>query len=304
VYAVQIQRRECRELPTNGQHPLYFLAEAIPRFIYIKFYHRANNRGKYADGFFNSMIDDKDGQIPSPLIMFTCTALHNAFLEWQKNKGVHPKASKSKMKANRPDRSNYFNYKNDGGKNASCCAATGCKLLTSPGVADTYELLMNTWNTLPESYQQRVYNNTLARVKRQNQQAENPTPAVVISVEAARIDNAILLDYLTSEVALEEPEIGSTDPNIPTDNNGTDDELDFEMPGGSGDYEDEDDESNMGDAIPTTHQQRRPMTELERFDLGTSDVDGYEGDDGDDAYADEEEESSQADDGSTQNVED
>jgi len=42
------------------------------------------------------------------------------------------------------------------------------------------------------------------------------------------------------------------------------------------------------------------------FDLGTSDVDGYEGEDGDDvdADADEEEESSQVDDGSTQNVED
>ena len=39
-----------------------------------------------------------------------------------------------------------------------------------------------------------------------------------------------------------------------------------------------------------------------RFDLGTRDVDGYEGDDGDDV--DEEEEASQADDGSTQNVED
>jgi hypothetical protein len=36
---------------------------------------------------------------------------------------------------------------------------------------------------------------------------ENPTPAVVIRVEAARFDNAILLDYLTSEVVLEEPEI-------------------------------------------------------------------------------------------------
>jgi hypothetical protein len=58
------------------------------------------------------------------------------------------------------------------------------------------------------------------------------------------------------------------------------------------------------------------MTELERFDLGTSDVDGYEGEDGEDedtnadanadahAHADEEEEASQADDGSTQNVED
>ena len=49
-------------------------------------------------------------------------------------------------------------------------------------------------------------------------------------------------------------------------------------------------------------RRRWAATELERFDLGTSDVDGYEGEDGDDA--DEEEEASQADDGSTQNVED
>jgi len=83
------------------------------------------------------------------------------------NKGVHLKASKSKLKADRPDHLNYFNYMNDGGENASCCAAMGRKLLTSPGVADTYTFLMNTWNTLPESYQQRVYNNTLATVKRQ-----------------------------------------------------------------------------------------------------------------------------------------
>jgi len=137
------------------------------------------------------MINDKDCHIPSPLIMFTCTALRHALLEWQKNKGVYPKASNSKLKADRPDRSNYFNYKNDSGNNASCCAATGRKLLTSPGVADTYTFLMNTWNTLPESYQQRVYKNTLAIVKRQIQQAENPTPAVVISVEAARVDNTI-----------------------------------------------------------------------------------------------------------------
>jgi len=189
----------------------------------------------YADGFYNSMIDDKDGHIPSPLIMFTCTALCHALLEWQKNKGIHLKASKSKLKADRPDLSNYFNYKYDGGKNTSCCAATGRKLLTSPGVADTYTLLMNTWNTLPESYQQRVYKNTFATVNRQIQQAENPTPAVVISVEAARVDNAILLAYLTSEVTLEEPEIRSTDPNIPIDNNCTDDQLHFGMPGGSGD---------------------------------------------------------------------
>jgi hypothetical protein len=144
-----------------------------------------------------------------------------------------------------------------------------------------------------------VYNNTLATVKRQIQQAENPTPAVVITVEAARVDNAILLDYLTSEVAIEKPEIGSTDPNIPIDNNCTDDEVHFGMPGGSGDFEDAGDES---DVIPTASRRRRSPTELERFDLGTSDVDGYEGEDCDDA--DEEEEVSQADDGSTQNVED
>jgi len=148
------------------------------------------------------MIDEKDSHIPSPLIMFTCTALRHALLEWQKNKGVDPKASKSKLIVERPDHSNYFNYKNDGGKNASCCAAMGRKLVTSPGVADTYTFLMNTWNALPESYQQRVYENALATVKHQIQQAENPIPPMVKSVEAARVDNPNLLDYLTYEVAL------------------------------------------------------------------------------------------------------
>jgi hypothetical protein len=65
----------------------------------IKFNHQAYNRVKYVDGFSNSMIDDKDGHIPLPLIMFTCTAFSHAILEWQKNKGVHPRASKSKLKA-------------------------------------------------------------------------------------------------------------------------------------------------------------------------------------------------------------
>jgi len=205
----------------------------------------------YADGFYNSMIDDKDSHIPSPLFMFTCTALCHALLEWQKNKGGHLKASKSKLKADRLDRSNYFNYKNDGGKIASCCAAMGHKLLTSPGVADTYTFLMNTWNTLLESYQQRVYKNTLTTVKRQIQQADNPTPAVVISMEAVFVDNAVLLDFLTSEVALEEPEIGSTDQNIQIGNNCTEDELHFGMPGDSGDYKDECDEIDEHDTIPT-----------------------------------------------------
>jgi hypothetical protein len=109
VYVVQNQRRESRKLLTDGYCPLYFLAEAILRCIYIKFYHWVNNCGKYADGFYNSMIDDKDGHIPSPLIMFTCTTSRHALLEWQTNQGVHPNTSKSKMKADRPDRLNNFN---------------------------------------------------------------------------------------------------------------------------------------------------------------------------------------------------
>jgi hypothetical protein len=90
----------------NGQHPLYFRAEAIVQSIYIQFCHRANNRSKYADGIYNSKIDDKDGHIPLPLIMFSCTALRHALLEWQMSKGVHPKASKSKFQADRLDPSN------------------------------------------------------------------------------------------------------------------------------------------------------------------------------------------------------
>jgi hypothetical protein len=119
---------------------------------------------------------------------------------------------------------------------------------------------MDTWNTLLESYQQRVYNNTLPTVNRQIQQAKNPTPAVVITAEAVRVDNAILLHYLASNVALREPEIGSIDPNIPIDNNCTDDEIHFGMPAGIGDYEDEVDASEHRDAIPTASRRRRPMT--------------------------------------------
>jgi len=111
---------------------------------------------------------------------------------------------------------------------------------------------MNTWNTLAESYQQTVYKITHATVKRQIQQAENPTPAVVISVEAARVDNAILLNSVTSEVALGEPVIGSTDPNILIDNNCTDDKLHLGIPRGSRNQEDEGDESDERNAIPTS----------------------------------------------------
>jgi len=73
------------------------------------------------------------------------------------------------------------------------------------------------------------------------------------------------------------------------------------MPGGSGDRKNEGDKS---DANPTAGRPRRATTELERFDLGTSVVDRYGGEDGNDADADEDEEASQAYDGLTQTVED
>jgi len=55
------------------------------------------------------------------------------------------------------------------------------------------------------------------------------------------------------------------------------------MPGGSRANEDEGDESDVHSAIPTASRRRRPGTELERFDLRSSDADGYESEDGEDA---------------------
>jgi len=127
-------------------------------------------------------------------------------------------------------------------------------------------------------------------------------PAVVINMEAALVDNAILLDYSTSKVALEEPKIGSTDPNIATNNNCTDDKLHLEMPRGNGNNQDDGDKSNERDAIPTASQQQLAASELEWFELGTIEAEGYECEDGDDEDLDEEEEASQADDGSMNKV--
>jgi hypothetical protein len=73
--------------------------------------------------------------------------------------------------------------------------------------------------------------------------------------------------------------------------------------GGCEEHDDEGDEIDESDAIPTASRRRRAATELERFDNRTSDVDWYEGDDGDNADADEEEEASQADEGLMQTLE-
>jgi hypothetical protein len=55
---------------------------------------------------------------------------------------------------------------------------------------------MNYWNTLPERYQEGVRKNTLGTVMCQIQQLENPTPAKVISMEAASVSNGVLLGLL------------------------------------------------------------------------------------------------------------
>jgi len=80
--------------------------------------------------------------------------------------------------------------------------------------------------------------------------------------------------------------------------NGTDDELHFRMPGVTCNFADDGDKR---DAIPTTSRRERALSELERFDLASSDVDGYEGEDGD--CVDEENEAPQADDVLTLKVE-
>jgi hypothetical protein len=131
-----------------------------------------------------------------------------------------------------------------------------------------------------------------------------PMPAVVISLETPRVDNAICLDNLTSEVAVEEPEITITNPIIPIDNNCTDNKLHLGMPGGIRDDKDESDKCDERDTIPTTSQPRRAVTELKRFGWGIRGVNGYEGEDSVDANVDVEEEASQAHNGSTHNPED
>jgi hypothetical protein len=82
------------------------------------------------------------------------------------------------------------------------------------------------------------------------------------------------------------------------------DQLNFGMPLGSGDYQDEGDESDMCKVISTACRRQWLMTELQRFDLGNSNVNEYEGKDRNKADADEEQEPSLGDDGSTQNLED
>jgi len=82
----------------------------------------------------------------------------------------------------------------------------------------------------------------------------------------------------------------------------TGDKWCFGIPGGSVECEDEIDESDKLDAIPTASQWRRAVTELVRFYMGTSDVNRYESQDGYNPDVEEEELALQVDNGSTRNV--
>jgi hypothetical protein len=127
---------------------------------------------------------------------------------------------------------------------------------------------MNTWNTLPERYHQRVYHNNLGTVECHSQEAENPTLAMVISVEATHVDSDILLEYWTPNVTLEEPEIRNTGPNILTENTCMENEIQFRIAGASRDYEDESVRSLVRNAIPIIIRQRLGPTEFIPRDLG------------------------------------
>jgi hypothetical protein len=120
---------------------------------------------------------------------------------------------------------------------------------------------MNTWNTQLESCQLRVYQNTPATFQRQIRQGENPTAAVIFCMDAGCVGNAILLNNLTSEVALDDPVIRTTNSYTPLDNNHHDGNMHFGMPGGSRDQEDEGDTGDEDDDISTISQQRQTATD-------------------------------------------
>jgi hypothetical protein len=60
----------------------------------------------------------------------------------------------------------------------------------------------------------------------------------------------------------------------------------------------------LSDAIPTSSQQPWATSEPQRFDLGNTDVNSNDVDDGDDVNREDAKEASHADDGLTQNLED
>jgi len=66
---------------------------------------------------------------------------------------------------------------------------------------------MNTEITVLEGYYQGAYKNTLATIKHLTNQVVHLTPYMIITIDAVPVDNAMQLDYLAPDVALEEPNI-------------------------------------------------------------------------------------------------
>jgi hypothetical protein len=131
--------------------------------------------------------------------------------------------------------------------------------LTYPAFEDTYRFLENSWYALLESYQQRLNSNSLATVERMSQHADNPALPMVISLQVACVNNAILLDNLTSQMAIEETEIRRSNRNIPIDYHYANAELHFRMLGDSEDDQADRNDSDKRDAIPTASQGHSPQ---------------------------------------------
>jgi len=106
VYTVHNVGRESRKPHTTSQRPLYIQVQAIRGYIYLKLTHQVNSWSQLAYGLYNCMIDDNDGHIPLPLVMFTCTTMRHALQKWKQNNGVPVKASKSMQKSDRLESSN------------------------------------------------------------------------------------------------------------------------------------------------------------------------------------------------------
>ena len=109
----------------------YFLAEEIPQYIYYQFFKRQRKRGRHAEGFHHWMRE----KVPAVLVILTCTALHHALKEWEKNGGSPPQKSDA-VEATRGKKKEeweyYFNRLNDGGEFFLCSVnRPGSILVTS-----------------------------------------------------------------------------------------------------------------------------------------------------------------------------
>ena len=95
----------------------YFLAEEIPQYIYYQFFKRQRKRGRHAESYHHWMRE----KVPAVLVVLTCTALHHALKEWEKNGGVQPQKPETVETTggkNKEEWEYYFNRLNDGGESA------------------------------------------------------------------------------------------------------------------------------------------------------------------------------------------